>query len=76
MRRNETNGTNINGMKRDEVNKLTPEAIAHKGPAIFHIRINVRANRKKQEFPFGSMQSMLAGSAPVAKNKTNGNSKL
>ena len=60
----------------DEVNKLTPEAIAHKGPAIFHIRINVRANRKKQEFPFGSMQSMLAGSAPVAKNKTNGNSKL
>ena len=34
----------------DEVNKLTPEAIAHKGPAIFHIELMYVQIEKNKNF--------------------------
>lgn len=49
----------------DELDRMMKEAVAYKGPQLMHIRIDPRANRKEQEFPFGSMQSMLAGSGPA-----------
>ena len=53
----------------EELRAAMPGAVAHVGPAIMHIRIDRRASRKKQQFPFGSMQSMLAGSAAKPKSK-------
>ena len=45
----------------DALEAILPEAMAYEGPGILHIKINPRATRKKQEFPFGSLQSMLTG---------------